>query len=1067
MSLANLSIRRPVFITCIVSVILVIGGVCLKTLPVDLYPDVTFPVVFVQTTYTGTAPEEMETLVTKPLEEEMTTISGVKRLTSKSLEGISQVTMEFESGVDIKYAEQQVRDKVANAKSRLPEDADDPIIRRIDPSDLPIVTISVNAELGEAELYDLADQGIKPRLEQVKDVGLVEIVGGRKREIRVELDREKLKAREFGVDQVSKRIESAGENIPGGKVSEGDKETLYRSLGQFASVDDVANTVISLYGNEVPTRVKDLGTVVETLEDEKSRVYVDGKKSLFIQVFRQSGSNTVAVADGTHKLVQKLEGELKNHTGKPQLLVIRDASREIRDNILDVRETITIGIVLTILIVYLFLANWRSTIITGLALPNSLIGAFILLAIAGFSINVVTLMSLSLAVGLLIDDAIVVRENIFRHLEMGEEPVAAAEKGTAEVQMAVIATTLVVIAVFAPVAFMKGIIGQFLKSFGLTVCFAMAISLFDALTVGPMLSAYFAGIHKEDKKKVSIWKATVGRLLALFDRFQVWLERNYGRLLEKGVLRHPILTLVAAVLVFLSSFLALGKVPFTFFPDAGWPELAVDLDMPPGTNIEGMARVALEADQVIRSNKEIERSALTVGNRNNEANKASFYVRLVPSKDRTRSSAQMKEMIRKQLVPFAFANPRVGDYDATGSGQSVPFLLRIIGQDSKVLEDYSTQLLAELKKNPGLKDVDTSYRPGKPEFQFQLDNEKARIYGINTKTLGDEIRAEVEGDLPAKYRIRGNEYEVRVRLKEDQRNLKENFDRVLVPNVNGRLIRLADIATAHEKVGPTAIDRQDRGRYIQISAALAPGAGLGNVMADGQKLVAEKMPLPAGLRYAYVGDAENFAEMANSMLVALFFAVAFIYFVLASLYESFITPFTIMLALPLALCGAFFALFITGQSLNLFALLGIIMLLGVASKNSILLVDLAHRLMDEGKDRATALAEAGRTRLRPILMTSMALIAGTLPVAIGLNEASKMRSSMGIAIIGGLITSTLLSLVVIPAAFLYIDRFRVSVGELFRKVTGAADLSVSPGADNISSDKIPNNKADKENHHEH
>jgi HAE1 family hydrophobic/amphiphilic exporter-1 len=608
--------------------------------------------------------------------------------------------------------------------------------------------------------------------------------------------------------------------------------------------------------------------------------------------------------------------------------------------------------------------------------------------------------------------------------------------------MAVVATTLVVIAVFAPVAFMKGIIGQFLKSFGLTICFAMAISLFDALTMAPMLSAYFAGInHGAANAKRSLWDRSVGAVLRAFDRFQSKLERWYERVLAKGVLRHPLLTLGAALLVFVGSFFVLGKVPFTFFPDQDWPEIAVDLDMPPGTNLDGMSRAALEADRIIRSNPEVEEAALTVGGRNGEPNKASFYIRLKPSHERTRKASEVKVALREGLKPLAQANPRVGDYDATGSGQSVPFVLRFIGQNGEELEKYTAGVMAELKKNPGLVDMDTSYRPGKPEFQVHLNPDRARIYGVNTRTMGDELRAQVEGVTPAKFRINGNEYDVRVRLLPEQRNLKANFESAYVPNINGRLVRLADIAEGRDQVGPTAIDRQDRGRYIQISAALKAGAGLGNVMQDTQRLINEKMPPPPGVRFAFVGDAENFDEMANSMLMALAFAVIFIYLVLASLYESFITPFTIMLALPLALCGAFIGLFVMHESLNLFAMLGIIMLLGVASKNSILLVDYATRRIDEGVERKQALIEAGKTRLRPIIMTSMALIAGTIPVAIGLNEASKMRTSMGVAIIGGIVSSTVLSLVVIPAAFVYVDRLRLRVVGLFRKGSGATALN--------------------------
>lgn len=1033
MSLSELSIKRPIFISCIVIVMLAVGWVSLKSRPVDLFPDVTFPIIVVNTIYPGAGPKEIETLVTKPIEDEVSTISGMKRLTSKNFEGVSQVVAEFRLETDIKYAEQQVRDKVSVAKAKLPRDAKEPIIRRIDPADQPILTLSLKASVGEAALYDLADNLVKARLEQVSDVGLVEIVGGRKREIHVALDREKLQQRELSVGAVAMAIGASGENVPSGKLNEGDKETIFRSVGEFKSTKDIETTLVNLFGNEVATRVSDIGKVYDTLEDEQSRAFVNGERALFINVFRQSGSNTVAVTDAAMKMTQKLNAELARRPDKANLTVVRDGAEKIRDNIQDVKETILIGIALTIVVVYFFLANGRSTIITGLALPNSLLGAFILMAMAGFTVNIVTLLALSLAVGLLIDDAIVVRENIFRHIERGSDPERAAREGTREVTLAVIATTLVVIAVFAPVAFMKGIIGQFLKQFGLTICFAMAISLFDALTIAPMLSAYFAGnLHAGSKR--SLWGMTVGSLVRAFEVFQNWLEERYEGAL-RFTLRHPVIVVVLSLAVFLGSFPLLSRIPKTFIPAQDTGEFSVDMDLPPGTNLDAMYKVASRADEIIRSNREVRVSAMTVGGRNGEANVASFYVSLVPSRQRAASTTVVKERLREQLKPVAAANPKVKDYDPVGAGGR-QFMLNIIGNDQQQLEAYATKVFEELKKDKRITDIDTSFRPGKPEFQVMVKPKMAEVYGINTRSLGEELRAQVEGVTPAKFRELGNEYDVRVRLTPDQRNLRDNFTSIMVPNINRKLVRLSDIAEPKVTEGPSTIDRQDRGRYIQIAGDIAAGAGLGDVMADVNRKLQTDLPVPPGMRTTYIGNAENFEEFASSMALAVGFAVLFVYLVLASLYESFITPFTIMLALPLALCGAFYALYFSHESVNLFAMLGIIMLLGVASKNSILLVDYANHLIAEGMSRADALIKAGKTRLRPILMTSMALIAGTLPTALGLNEASKQRTSMGIAIIGGLVSSTLLTLVVVPAAFSWIDRFRLWLGRQFQKISG-------------------------------
>ncbi len=1027
MNLADLSIRRPIFITCIVLLMLVVGWTSFRSLPVDLFPNVEFPIVTVSVPYRGAGPSEIESLITEPIEEEISTIAGLKRLNSKSVEGLSQVVAEFQLGVNIQDAEQQIRDKVGAARARLPSEADDPIVRRLNPNDQPIVTLALRANVSEAELFDLANEVVKPRLEQIRDVGMIEILGGRPREIQVQLDRNLLASRELSVQAVAASLAASGQNIPGGKVAQGSRETIVRSIGEFDEVKDVGTTVVYLFGNETPTRIGDLGTVEDALKDETSRVFVNGERSLFINVYRQSGTNTIAVADGAIGASTKLTEELSKQSSGARIEVIRDASSLIRSNIYDVQETIFIGVILTILVVYFFLASGRSTIITALALPNSLIGAFILMKMTGFSVNVVTLLALSLAVGLLIDDAIVVRENIFRHLESGEEPAEAARAGTLEVQLAVIATTLVVIAIFLPVAFMSGIIGQFLKQFGLTVCFAMAISLFDALTIAPMLSAYFAGSGEHVSEGTSRWSRTMGPILRKFEKFELWLEDKYEKVI-RYTLKKPKTVLATSFVVFIVSSASLFAIPQVFIPDQDSGEFSVSLDLAPGANLDAMTNVASEADRIIRSMGEVAISAITVGGRAGEPNEASIYVRLVSDDKRKLTTTEVKNQLRERLNVMKTGEPKIIEYDPTGGGQTQPVAVTLIGQSQADLERYAHELETLLANDKRLRDVDSSYQPGKPELQIRPNLQMAQILGVNTRTVGTEVRAQVEGLTPAKFRTNGREYDIRVRLKPDQRDLRQSFSQTLVPNMNQKLVRLADVAQPQEARGPASVDRQDRGRAIQISASLAPGASLGAVLSDIETALKETIKLPADMRYSFASDAENFREMNKSVGIALALGILFVFFVLASLYESFITPMTIMLALPLALCGAFLALFLAGESLSLFSILGIIMLLGVASKNSILLVDFARRLQDDGYERGEALIRAGRTRLRPILMTSLALIAGTVPVAIGLNEAARQRTSMGIAIIGGLVSSTVLTLIVVPAAYLYIDRFRLWMG---------------------------------------
>lgn len=1023
MSLADLSIRKPTFITCIVILMLAVGALCMRKLGVDLFPDVTFPVITVTTSYPGAGPSEVETLVSKPLEDEISTLGGLKRITSINSEGMSQVVAEFTMSTDIKYAEQQIRDRVGSSKRKLPTEIKEPIIRRIDPSDQPIVILSLDAQVPDTQLFDLADQVIRPKLEQVQNVGLVEIVGGRKREIQVLLDREKLKSSKISASTVVNRIAAAGENIPGGKTDQGNQSTILRTLGEFKSLKDIENTVINFFGNDVPILVRKIGKVTDSIEDETSRAFINGKKALFLHVYRQSGANTIAVVEAIKKQLIQVNRELESFEGKPQITVVRDGSIWIDANVQDVKESITMGVILAVLVVFFFLANARSTVITGLALPNSLIGAFILITLAGFTINIMTLLALSLSVGLLIDDAIVVRENIFRHLEMGKSPINAAREGTEEVRLAVIATTAAVLAVFGPVGFLKGVTGQFFKQFGLTICFAMLISLFDALTIAPMLSAYFAGKTTEKK--------SMNKILKSFDDFQTSLENQYEKFI-RFTLKRPILVLFSSFMIFLGSCSLVRFVPKTFLPPQDAGEFSLSLDLPPGTNLDGMYQVAAQVDRLLRTNPEVAVSALSVG-KNGKTEVADFYVNLISAKKRKMNTSEFKEKIRQQLKPFAYANPQVKDYDAVGGGQR-PFILNIIGLDPIALEQIGSRVFEKIKAHPGLKDVDTSYRAGKPELQIVLQPAQAEALGISSKILGHEIRTQIEGTVAAKFRELGREYDIRVRLQEDQRHLKESFSETYIPNLNQNLIRLNDVAKSVLTKGPSTINRQDRGRLITLSADIAPGAGIGNVMSDITKMFETEIKLPYGMRYQFTGQAENFEELGSSMMTAMALGVLFIYLVLASLYESFVTPFTIMIALPLAVCGSFVALFLTHESLNIFSMIGIIMLMGIASKNSILLVDYAQQLIERGVDRSTALIQAGKTRLRPVLMTTMALIAGTIPVALGLNEASRQRTSMGVSIIGGLISSTLLTLVVIPAAFSYIDRFKLWSREKLRKV---------------------------------
>ena len=1121
MNIAAFSIKRPVFVASLVILMLATGWMSLKRIGVDLFPDVNIPFITITTTYQGAGPEEIETLISKKIEEEVSSISGLKRVSSDNMEGVSLVMCEFYLGQDIKEAEQQVRNKLGKARRELPEGIDEPLIQRFDPADQPIIRLSIAADMPAAKLYDYVDQRIKPRFEQVPNVGAVRISGGQKREIQVEVDRNLLNSNQMTMTWIANNLRSYGANVPIGKKESGDKEIAFRTLGRFEALKQIENTVVSFGGDAGSALLlKRVARVFDGVEDPKSKAFLylpveedpydlngkeidqskmvrERKPALLIDVYKQSNANTVAVADGTLKLVDKinedlrppalkslnevknllrngekaakvnaeikkieddpllkthpalaeklkiltdqiakspksgetadairnLKSDIKKATGAPEMALIRNTAHWIKINVEDVRESIIIGILLAVLVVYLFLGNARSTIITGLALPNSLLGAFILMLAMGFTINVITLLALSLSIGLLVDDAIVVRENIFRKMEEGEHPVKAAETGTTEVLLAVIATTATVIAVFLPVGFLSGMVGQFLRQLGLTVVFAMIISLFDAITVAPMLSAYFGG-HVHEKPN---W------LIRNFNRFQDWLEATYAKIM-KFTLRRPLVTVGISVAVMLGNCASCGAVKKTFLPPNTQPEFLVSFEMPPGTSLEGTRKMAEELETRLRKLPEVHLIASVAGTYTALANKGELGVVLVNRKWRKRETWQLKDAARDMFKDLAYAKVSVNDYSAVGGGVQYPLNLNVSGENLDELDKYSQLVMAELRNIKDLSDISADFQTGKPEFQVQLDPERMQQVGVGPSAAGNELRLHVAGGIVGKFYENGLEYDIRMRLKENQRDLKGAFSQSFVPNLSqpSRPIPLGILGKGEVKSGPSNISRQDRARVIKIHGNLAPGGAIGNAVDEARKILETKLKPPPGVRYIFWGQAEDLKELMENIVLSFGLALLFIYLVLASLYESFITPITIIFAIPPAISGAFASLALFREQLNIFSMIGLIMLMGLVTKNSILLVDYALQRVRKGMSLNDAIFEAGKARLRPILMTSFAMIAGTLPLALGLGEAAKQRTAMGIAIIGGLVVSTIMTLFFVPAVFGGIDRFREWIEKRFR-----------------------------------
>ncbi|MFP5519485.1 MAG: efflux RND transporter permease subunit [Bdellovibrionia bacterium] len=1030
MNLPKLSVNRPILITCIVAMMLILGVFSMRKMPVDLFPDVTFPVIFVQITYPGASPQDLEKQVSQPIEDELGSIAGLKNLTSNNLDSVALIILEFKLGTDVKEVEQEVRNRLGNIRRDLPNDIYEPVIRRFDPADQPIVVMALKSELEPAAMFDLANETIKPQFERINDVGQVDIFGGRKQEIHVLIDKNKLQDRKISMLQVSQRVGETSKDIPIGRVDNPQTELTYRTKGEFENLTQIEQVSVNFIGSDRPVKIKDIGRVERSLEDQKSIGRVNGSNALLMQVYKQRGANTVAVADNIKATIAKVNELLKERNIKAEVTLVRDLSFPIRNNVFDVYESITIGIILCIIVVFFFLGSARSTFITGMALPNSLLGGFILMYAAGFSINIMTLLALSLAVGLLIDDAIVVRENIFRHMEMGKKPMRAALDGANEVAMAVVAVTLVVIAVFGPISFLEGTIGQFFKQFGLTIVFTLLISLFDAFTVAPMLSAYMASPTEHDKGN-----GPVARMLKAFDRFQTRIEDAYEKTI-KWVIKFPKTVLASAVAIFVASLMLLPFIPKTFLPPNDNGEFGINIETPVGSSLQATDQFIKKIEAELNGNEAIEVMLTTVGSQNNESNKGQLFVKLVPRKQRDLSTTDFKEQVRKKMEKYkAEAIVTVGDIDIANSGEK-PLNINFVGDDLQALGEYTEKVVARLSQIKGLVDVDTNFRSGKPEFQVQFDRQKSESLGISTVTAGAELRNRTEGSEPAIFREGGIEYKVRVRFEEQYRDLKSNFDSTLVPNSNFNMIPLSRIAKGDETKGFSQINRQNKSRFIKVSGNLGKDGSLGTITTEIEKLLKTELKPPAGIEYRFQGQAEDFKDLIANMLVAIFLGVVFIYLVLASLYESFITPFTILLALPLAMTGAFVGLLVMGKSIDIFSLIGIVLLLGVVAKNSILLVDYTNQLLKEGLARNEAIVKACRTRFRPIIMTSLALIAGMIPIAIGLNEASAQRTSMGVGIIGGLISSTLLTLVVVPAAFGFIEDFRIWSLGVAKKISG-------------------------------
>ena len=1038
----RVSIQNPVMAVMVMLALVVLGLFSYQRLSVDQFPNIDFPTVVVAMDYPGASPEIVESEVTKKVEEAVNTVAGISALTSRSYEGTSVVIIEFNLDVDGRKAAEDVREKVGLMRPLLRDEVKEPRISRFDPQSVPIFNVAVlstDAKKSTQELTTWATQVLQKRLENVRGVGSVSVVGGLQRQIQLQLRPQAMEALGITVDQVLAAVKSENQELPMGNIRSAVQESVVQINARLKRPEDFREIVVARKGVGMGSSVVKLWQVAEVVDgpqEVESLALYNGQRTVLLSVQKSQGENTIDVVDG---LMKALDGAASVTPVGIKTEINRDNSRAIRVSVANVKRTLFEGAALTILIVFLFLNSWRSTIITGLTLPIALIGTFLFMYLFGFTINNITMMALSLCVGLLIDDAIVVRENIVRHVQMGASPKQAALDGTAEIGLAVLATTLSIVAVFLPIGFMGGIVGKFFHEFGITIVAAVLISMFVSFTLDPMLSSIWHDPAALGRRRVgdagpplTFYDKTLGRVTGWFDDFTQWLSDAYQRILGWS-LRHKGATLAIALATMLSSVALLGSVGREFVPKADLSETQINFYTPVGSSLEVTEARAKQIDAILRRLPEVRYTVTTI-NSGFAAGKiyGAIYVRLVDRKDRQRSVADLAEPLRQQLgrIP-GITVTNIGQTDL-GGGKSLQFSIQ--GPDLGELERLAKQVTAQLLKIPGLVDLDTTLKPNKPTVSVEVKRDAAADVGLNVNALATSLRTLLAGTTVGNWRAPdGENYDVIVRLGPGSRDAINDLQGLPI-NVAAaadgaaRVVRLSQVADIRASTGPNQINRRDLSREITIDAN-AVGRSSGEVSAEIKKVL-DDTGFPPGYRYTFGGSTKNMNESFQYAVGALGLAIIFIYMILASQFKSFLQPLALMSSLPLTLIGVVLALLAFRSSLNMFSVIGVVMLMGLVTKNAILLIDFAIRSREgqhgNGIDQAPmgreeALLHAAKVRLRPILMTTLAMVFGMVPLAFALSEGSEQRAPMGQAVIGGVITSSLLTLVVVPVIYCYLD----------------------------------------------
>jgi len=1004
-------ISRPIFTGMLTLAVLVFGITAYPRIGVDQFPEVEFPIVTVTTVLPGADPEAIERTVTKPLEEALNTLPGLDTLRSVNVENVSQVVIRFDLERNVDIAAQDVRDRVQATLSKLPREIQTPVVEKFDIGAAPVATLAFSAPLPIERLTKVAEDVVKPGLQQIPGVGAVELLGSRKREITVVVSPTSLRSYGLTPSDVVAALRAQDVDIPGGRTLEPGLERSVKLAAEVHSVDELRAAVIASPGG-TPVRLGDVAQVLDGPAEARSGAKLGGVAAIGLVVRKQSGANTVQVAERVKESLKRVEGQLPQGG---RVVMVVDGAKFIRSSIGAVQEDMLLGGLLAVVVVLLFLRNVRSTLVSAVALPTSIIGTFAVMQALHFTFNVVTMLALTLSIGLLIDDAIVVIENIVRHLEEGDSPWEAARKGTSQIALAVLAVTLAVVAVFVPVAFMEGLIGRFFYQFGVTVAVAVVISYFVSMTLTPMLSARLLSEH-----------AGQGAVSKAIERVLRAIEVAYRRALA-WALSHRALTMAGAVAILLATVLLGGRLKFTFLPAQDMSMVKVTLELPSGSSLDVTLR---ELDDLAGQIKAVpgvrETFAVAGGGALEEVHKGEITVDMVPIRDRTFDQQRFKEHLRQTLRVSPAAKMTVQDFSPIAGGGSRPQMvqLNLRGTDFRALLDAVEKTRQAMLANPGFVDVDTTWRSGKPQLEVEVDRERAASLGIPAAALGQSLRALMGGDKVADFHEGGDSYDIKVKLPAGALADPGALGAIPVRAPGGQLVELRSIARVHPALGPSQIEHQAQLRQVTLLADLR-SYSLGEAMGYLQGFAAKE--LPKGIQADFEGQGRELGKAAQAFLLALVLGIVLVYIILAAQFESLVHPFTIMMSLPFAVIGGIGGLLLANQYMSMMAMIGFIMLMGLVTKNGILLVEFTNQLRAAGKATREALLEAGPIRLRPILMTSVAMIAGMIPVALARGDGAETRVPMAVAIIGGLVTSTLLTLGIVPVVYSLLDGLRSRV----------------------------------------